>query len=174
MVVRVGKKVEDFEAEAYFPDGKIKPLKFSDYKEKWVVIFFYPLDFTFVCPTEIKGFSAEYKQFKDAGAEIIGVSTDSSYSHKAWAESSLGKVLFPIIGDTHHGLSRTFGVLIEEKGIALRGTFIIDPSGVVVSSVVNDLSVGRSVDETYRVLKGFQTGELVGCGWKPGQATLKV
>lgn len=172
--MKVGEIIKSFEAEAYYPDGKIKNLKLSDYKGKWVVIFFYPLDFTFVCPTEIRGFSKSYDNFKKAGAEIIGVSTDSSYSHKAWTESSLGKVNFPIIGDTNHAVSRLFGVLVEDKGIALRGTFIIDPNGKVVSVVINDLSVGRSIDETFRVLKAFQTGELVGCGWQPGQPTLKV
>lgn len=174
MSIKVGDKITQFEADAYFPDGKIHPLKFSDYKGKWTVIFFYPLDFTFVCPTEIKAFSREIENFRKAGAEIIGVSTDSSYSHKAWVEGSLGKVAFPLIGDTNHAISRLFGVLVEEKGIALRGTFIIDPEGKVVSAVVNDLKVGRSIDETFRTLKAFQTGELVGCGWQPGQPTLKV
>ena len=174
MSVRVCDKITNFEAEAYFPDGKIRPLKFSDYKGKWVVMFFYPLDFTFVCPTEIKSFSQQADNFRKAGAEIIGVSTDSSHSHKAWTEGSLGKVAFPLIGDTNHAISRLFGVLIEEKGIALRGTFIIDPEGKVVSASVNDLKVGRNTDETLRLLKAFQTGELVGCGWQPGQATLKV
>lgn len=174
MSLKVGDKITGFEADAYFPDGKIHPLKFADYRGKWAVVFFYPLDFTFVCPTEIKGFNQFYDNFKKAGAEIIGVSTDSSYSHKAWTESGLGKVQFPLIGDTNHAVSRLFGVLVEEKGIALRGTFIIDPDGKLVSAVVNDLKVGRSIDETYRVLKAFQTGELVGCGWQPGQPTLKV
>ncbi len=174
MSIRVGDKITDFQADAFFPDGKIKPLKFSDYKGKWVVVFFYPLDFTFVCPTEIKGFNQNLDKFKKCNAEIIGVSTDSSYSHKAWTESSLGKVAFPLIGDTNHAISRLFGVLIEDKGIALRGTFIIDPDGKVVSAVVNDLKVGRSIDETLRVLQAFQTGELIGCGWQPGQPSLKV
>jgi alkyl hydroperoxide reductase subunit AhpC len=174
MSIRVGDRLPNFEADAYFPDGKIRPLKFADYKGKWVVLFFYPLDFTFVCPTEIKAFNQQCDQFRKANAEIIGVSTDSSYSHKAWTENGLGKVAFPLIGDTNHAVSRLFGVLVEEKGIALRGTFIIDPEGKVVSANVNDLKVGRSVDETLRLLKAFQTGELVQCGWQPGQATLKA
>lgn len=174
MSIRVSDKITNFEAEAYFPDGKIKTLKLSDYKGKWVVVFFYPLDFTFVCPTEIKGFNQHLEDFRKANAEVIGVSTDSAYSHKAWTESSLGKVAFPLIGDTNHAVSRLFGVLVEDKGIALRGTFIIDPDGKVVSAVINDLKVGRSIEETLRVLKAFQTGELVGCEWKPGQPTLKV
>jgi len=172
MSIKIGSQIPDFEATAYFPDGEIKDLKFADYKGKWVVLFFYPLDFTFVCPTEIKQYSSQTKQFSKEKAEIISVSTDSAYSHKAWAESSLGKIDFPIIGDTNHEISRLFGVLIEEKGIALRGTFLINPDGKVVSSVVNDLSVGRSVDETFRTLKAFQTGGLTPCEWKPGEKTL--
>ena len=174
MSIKVGTVVPEFETQAYFPDGNIKDLKSSDLKGKWAVLFFYPLDFTFVCPTEIKGYNEEHKQFVQAGAEVIAVSTDSAYSHKAWAESSLGKVDFPMIGDTNHEVSRIFGVLMEDKGIALRGTFIINPEGRVVHSVVNELSVGRSVGETLRTLKAFQTGGLTPCEWKPGQETLKV
>lgn len=174
MSIRVGSSLPEFQADAYYPNGEIKKLKFADYKGKWTVVFFYPLDFTFVCPTEIRGYSDYAGKFKQAGAQIISVSTDSVYSHKAWSESSLGKVEFPIIGDTNHEVSRLFGVLIEEKGISLRGTFIINPEGVVVSSTVNQLSVGRSVEETYRTLAAFQTGGLTGCEWKPGEATLKV
>jgi len=174
MTTLVGSKIPDFQAEAYYPNGDIKPLKLSDYKGKWVVVFFYPLDFTFVCPTEIQGYSSRHSDFTKAGAEVISVSTDSVYSHKAWAESSLGKVSFPIVGDTNHDVSRLFGVLMEEKGIALRGTFIINPEGVVVSSFINHLSVGRSVEETFRILKAFQTGGFTPCEWKPGQETLKV
>lgn len=174
MSLSVGSAVPDFETQAYLPDGKIGTLKFADYKGKWTVVFFYPLDFTFVCPTEIRGFNQHYSQFTKENAQIIAVSTDSAYSHKAWAESTLGKVNFPIIGDTNHDVSRLFGVLIEEKGIALRGTFIINPQGKIVSSVIQDLSAGRSVEETFRTLKAFQTGGLTPCEWKPGQETLKA
>ena len=174
MSIKIGTQLPDFEAQAYFPNDEMKNLKLSDYKGKWLVLFFYPLDFTFVCPTEIQAFSQQYKEFTGAGADVIAVSTDSAFTHKAWTESSLGKVEFPIIGDTNHEVSRLFGVLIEDKGIALRGTFIISPEGKVVSSVVNELSVGRSVDETLRTLKAFQTGGLTPCEWKPGQETLKV
>ncbi len=170
MTIEVGQAAPDFTLPG---DGE-RTISLAGLRGKNVVLFFYPLDFTFVCPTEIKTFHAQYSKFKDAGAEIISVSTDSSFSHKAWTEHGLGKVDFPIIGDTNHAISRLFGVLIEDKGIALRRTFIIDPQGKVCSATVNDLSVGRSVAETYRVLKGFQTGELVGCGWQPGQSTLKV
>ena len=174
MSIKVTEKVSDFKAEAYYPDGDMKPLDFSTYRGKWAVVFFWPLDFTFVCPTEINGFNQRFEEFRKLGAEVIGVSTDSVFSHKAWVENGLGKVRFPLIGDTNHAVSNLFGVLLENKGIALRGTFIIDPQGIVKSSVVNDLPVGRSVEETLRTLQAFQTGELTGCEWKPGTAPIKV
>lgn len=169
---KVGKPVADLQAQALMPDGSFKPVKLSDYRGKWVVLFFYPLDFTFVCPTEIQSFNHQYDQFKKLGAEVLTASTDSVYSHKAWQEHGLGKLKFPMLGDTNHAWSRSFGVLVEDKGISLRGTFIIDANGVLKSAVVNDLSVGRNVDETLRTLQAFQTGELVQCGWKPGEKTL--
>ncbi|OIO39571.1 MAG: thioredoxin peroxidase [Candidatus Omnitrophica bacterium CG1_02_49_16] len=170
--LQVGQKVQDFQAQALLADGSFKDVKLADYKGKWLVVFFYPLDFTFVCPTEIQSFNKLYGEFKKLGAEVIASSTDSVYSHKAWVESALGKVKFPMLGDTGHQVARTFNVLVEDKGIALRGTFIIDPSGTLRSAVVNDLAVGRSVEETVRTLQAFQTGKLTGCGWKPGEKTL--
>src|SRR3989338_10759262 len=160
-VAKVGKPVPDINAQALAADGSFKSVKLSDFKGKWVVLFFYPLDFTFVCPTEIQGFNAKYDEFKKLGAEVLTASTDSVYSHKAWQEHGLGQLKFPMVGDTNHAWSKSFGVLVEEKGICLRGTFIIDPNGILKSAVVNDLSVGRSVDETLRTLQAFQTGELV-------------
>ena len=170
--LQVGQKAPDFAAQALLADGSFKEVKLSDYKGKWVVLFFYPLDFTFVCPTEIKSFDKHYDQFKKLGAEVLAASTDSVYSHKAWTESSLGKVRFPILADTNHSVSRSFNVLLEDKGIALRGTFIIDASGILKSAVVNDLPVGRSVEETLRTLQALQTGKLTGCEWKPGDKPL--
>ncbi|HTL69702.1 MAG TPA: peroxiredoxin [Candidatus Eisenbacteria bacterium] len=170
--LQVGQKVSDFAAQAYMPDGSMKEVKLSDYKGKWLVVFFYPLDFTFVCPTEIQSFDKHYEEFKKLNADVVAASTDSVYSHKAWTESSLGKVKFPILGDTSHSVAKNFNVLLADKGIALRGTFIIDPNGVLKSAVVNDLPVGRSVDETLRTLQAFQSGKLTGCGWKPGEKTL--
>lgn len=169
---RIGRPAPDVKAQALMSDGSFKDVKLSDYRGKWVVLFFYPLDFTFVCPTEIRGFNNHYEEFKRLGAEVLTASTDSVFSHKAWVEHELGKVKFPMIGDTSHELSRAFGVLVDEKGIALRGTFLIDPQGVARSAVVNDLAVGRSVDETLRTLQAFQTGELTPCEWAPGQKTL--
>ncbi len=170
--LQVGQKAPDFAAQALLPDGSFKDVKLSDYKGKWVVLFFYPLDFTFVCPTEIKSFNQHYEAFKKLGAEVLSASTDSVYSHKAWAEKELGKIQFPMLADTNHKISRSFNVLMEDKGIALRGTFIIDPAGILRSAVVNDLPVGRSVEETLRTVQALQTGKLTGCEWKPGQKTL--
>lgn len=174
MSIRVGDEIPSLQAEALIPSGKFESIDLTKYRGKWLVVFFYPLDFTFVCPTEIRAFNERYEDFKKVGAEVVAVSTDSVYSHKAWVEHGLGPIKFPLIGDTNHNISEGFGVLLPEKGIALRGTFIIDPNGVVKSATINDLPVGRSVDETYRTLLAFQTGKLTGCEWKPGQQPLKV
>jgi len=170
--VQVGKKVPEFGGQALLPDSSFKEIRSSAYQGKWLVVFFYPLDFTFVCPTEIRSFHDHSADFKKLGAEVLSVSTDSVFCHKAWTEHGLGKVDFPMLADTNHSVSRLFGVLLEEKGVALRGTFILDPDGVLRSSVINELKVGRSVEETVRTLQALQTGELTGCGWKPGQKTL--
>lgn len=171
MAPQIGKPAPEFTAQAYI-DGAIKEVSLRDYRGKWVVLFFYPLDFTFVCPTEIQGFNEKINEFRKSNAEIIGASVDSVYSHKEWSETSLGKLNYPLISDINHRVSRDYGVLLEEKGISLRGAFIIDPDGVLRSYVVNDLSVGRNVDEILRIVQAFQTGELCPVGWKPGQKTL--
>jgi peroxiredoxin 2/4 len=174
MSIRVTNTIPSLRVEALLPNGKFETLDLARYRGKWLVVFFYPLDFTFVCPTEIQGFNSHYEEFRKLGAEVVAVSTDSVFSHKAWVESGLGQIKFPMIGDTNHAISEGFGVLLPEKGVALRGTFIIDPNGVVRSAVVNDLPVGRSVQETLRTLQAFQTGELCGCDWQPGKQTIKV
>ena len=169
--LKVGQAAPDFKAPAYVA-GQFKEVSLSDYKGKWVCLFFYPLDFTFVCPTEIRAFAQLEKQFLESNCQIIGASTDSQHCHKAWFERDLPEVKFPIIADSTHAVARNYGVLIEDKGIALRGTFIIDPNGILQSMTVNAPSIGRSVDETLRTLQAAQTGELCPVGWKPGQATL--
>ncbi len=170
--LQVGRRAPAFSTDALMPDGSFKRVGLQDFKGKWLVLFFYPLDFTFVCPTEIRSFDDSYRLFKEAGAEVLSASTDSVFSHKAWVANGLGKVQFPMLADTNHELSKAYGVLVKEKGIALRGTFIIDPDGILRSVAVNDLPVGRSVEETLRTLQAFQTGELTGCGWRPGEKTL--
>ncbi len=149
----------------------------SDYEGKWLVLFFWPLDFTFVCPTEITALSDRQKEFAELGAEILGVSTDSVYSHRAWIKTprdqhGLGNVNFPLASDNTHTVSADYGVLIEDQGIALRGLFIIDPKGILQYAVINNLNIGRSVDETLRVLEALQTGGLCPADWKPGMKTL--
>ena len=170
--IKVGSHVPSWSGKAYLPDGDFVEMTSSSLRGKWVVLFFWPLDFTFVCPTEIRGFAQAYEGFRALNAEVVGCSTDSVYAHKAWAEGSLGKVPFPLIGDTSHKLAQLFGVLLENDGIALRGTFIIDPEGKLMSSTINHLSVGRNVEETLRTLHACQTGDLVPCGWTPGTKTL--
>ena len=170
-MVRVGEKAPDFTAAAYV-HGEQETVSLADYRGKWVVLFFYPMDFTFVCPTEIREFAKHEHDIKDLDGVVIGASTDSFFTHKAWYERDLPEVRFPVLADTTHKISRLFGVLKEDEGIAYRGTFIVDPDGIVRYVVVSDLSVGRSVSETVRVLKALQSGELCPVEWKPGQHTL--
>ncbi len=154
-------------------DGEFHTYTLQDYKGKWLVMFFYPLDFTFVCPTEIKGFSKEADKFKELNAEVVGVSTDSVHSHKAWIERDFKDGLsLPLLSDITKDVSMSHGVLLEDEGIALRGTFIIDPEGVVRYAVVSDNNVGRSVHETHRVLQALQTGKLCPIDWEQGEKTL--
>lgn len=174
----VGKPAPEFKMNAVKGDGSgFTEVKLGDYKGKWLVMFFYPLDFTFVCPTEITGFSKRAEEFRDLKAELLAVSCDSQYSHEAWInqdakQGGLGKIKFPIAADKTTEVSRKYGIQIEEEGIALRGLFIIDPEGILRYSVVHDLNVGRSVDETLRVLKAFQTGGLCAVDWHDGDSNL--
>jgi len=154
-------------------------VKLEDYKGKWLVLLFYPLDFTFVCPTELTAFSDRYDDFEGIGADVLGISTDSVYSHRAWLQTSRDKngvegLRYPLASDVTKTVARDYGVLIEDKGIALRGLFVIDPEGILRYKVVHDLNVGRSADETLRVIQALQTGGLCRADWRPGQDTLKV
>ncbi len=181
MPAQVQKEAPDFAADAVVNED-FKPIKLSDYKGKnYVVLFFYPLDFTFVCPTEIIAFSDRIKDFHDRGAEVIGVSVDSKFSHLAWiqtprAQGGLGGLTYPLVSDLTKKISTDYGVLLE-GGIALRGLFVIDKSGVVRAITVHDLPLGRSVDETLRVLDALQHfekfGEVCPAGWTKGAATIK-
>jgi len=171
----------DFTAQAVMPDNSFKEIKLSDYKGKWTVLFFYPLDFTFVCPTEITALSDRYDEFTRLDAEVIGVSVDSHFSHLAWKEQSrkeggLGSINYPLVADLTKTISADYGVLLD-AGIALRGLFIINPEGIVQYQVVHDLGIGRSVDETLRVLEAIQTvaktGEVCPAGWHEGADTMK-
>lgn len=169
----VGQKAPLFQMQAATGDGKgFKAVSSKDYEGKWLVLFFYPLDFTLVCPTEITGFSDSFDKFKAINADVLAVSTDSEHSHKAWINGSLGKINFPIASDFTKSVSKDFGILIEEGGMALRGLFIIDPKGVVKYSAIHDLNVGRSIDETLRVLKAFQSGGSCPVNWEDGDDVL--
>ncbi len=177
----VQKPAPDFKADALIGE-EFKALSLSDFRSKWLCLFFYPLDFTFVCPTEITAFNDAYKNFKEMNCEVVGCSIDSKFTHLAWArtprkEGGLGKLQIPLLADVNKKIASSYGVLIPEAGIALRGLFLIDPQGVVKYQVVHDLGVGRNVDETLRVLKAFQevakTGEVCPANWSPGKKTMK-
>lgn len=169
----VGLQAPNFELETALGDGEnFGKVSLEGYKGKWVVMFFYPLDFTFICPTEITAFSDAAAQFGELNAEVLAVSTDSIHSHKAWINNGLGKLNIQIASDNTNQVSKDYGVLIEEKGIALRGLFIIDPEGVLQYSVVHNTGIGRNVDETIRVLQALQSGGLCAVNWKPGQPHL--
>nr|BAO53976.1 peroxiredoxin [Euglena gracilis] len=172
----------DFDAVAVV-NGEFKNVKLSDYKGKYVVLFFYPLDFTFVCPTEIIAFNDAAPKFKEIGAELLAVSVDSQFSHLAWINTprnkgGLGHMEIPLIADVTKQIAKDYGVLIEGAGVALRGLFIIDGEGKLRSMLINDLPVGRSVDETLRLVSAFQFtdkhGEVCPANWKPGAATMKA
>ncbi len=151
---------------------EFRKVSLSDYKGKWLVFFFYPLDFTFVCPTEITAFNDAYEKFQDLNTEVLGASVDSVHSHLAWKKNELGELKFGLLSDMTKQISRDYGILKEEEGIALRGVFVIDPEGILRISIVHDLSIGRNVDEVIRVVEAAQTGELCPINWKPGENTL--
>ena len=170
MSVTVGQNAPEFTLQGVVGD-KFKDVCLDEYKGKWVVLFFYPLDFTFICPTEITEFSKRDSEFKSLNAQVLGVSVDSVYSHKAWLKE-IGNLNYPLLSDITKEVSRKYGVLLEDKGIALRGAFIIDPEGKLRYQLVHDLGIGRSVEEILRVLRALQTGELCPVEWKPGKKTL--
>jgi peroxiredoxin (alkyl hydroperoxide reductase subunit C) len=176
----VGQMAPDFEMSSTKNIEKLNEnVKLSDYRGKWLVLLFYPLDFTFVCPTELTAFSDRYEDFEGIGAEVLGVSTDSVFSHRAWLKTPRDKggvedLRYPLAADSTKKVSRDYGVLIEDQGVALRGLFVIDPEGVLRYKVVHDLNVGRSADETLRVIQALQTGGLCQADWRPGQETIKA
>lgn len=168
-MISIGDTIPDHACEAYLPDGRIEPVSLSHYRGKWLVLFFWPLDFTFVCPTEIRAYSELSHDFDISGAVLLGASVDSAHAHRAWVRHGLGSVKFPMLGDVSHALAQGFGVLTP-AGVAVRATFIVNPEGQVMSVTANDLNVGRSANETLRLLHALQSGELTACEWRPGQA----
>ena len=181
MTIRVGQPAPDFTATAVF-DQEFQEIKLSQYRGKYVVLFFYPLDFTFVCPTEITAFSDRYGEFSSKDTEVLGVSVDSQYSHLAWLQTDreaggLGDIAYPLVSDLNKTIAKDYNVLDEEAGVAVRGLFIIDPDGVIMHATVNNLPVGRNVDETLRVLQAFQhirshPDEVCPADWTPGDLTM--
>eukprot|EP01062_Namystynia_karyoxenos_P079163 TRINITY_DN829_c0_g1_i1.p1 TRINITY_DN829_c0_g1~~TRINITY_DN829_c0_g1_i1.p1 ORF type:complete len:202 (+),score=97.34 TRINITY_DN829_c0_g1_i1:78-683(+) len=176
-----------FKAEALMPDGSFKEISLSDYKGKYLILFFYPLDFTFVCPTEITAFSDRVEEFQKLNCEVVACSVDSKFSHLAWTkqdrkQGGLGKMKIPILADITKQVAADYGALICDggaQGVALRALYLIDKEGVLRQITINDLPVGRSVDETLRLLQGFQysddhAGEVVPCDWKPGGKVMKA
>jgi peroxiredoxin (alkyl hydroperoxide reductase subunit C) len=181
MSVLVTQAAPDFKATAVMPDGSFQEVSLSDYRGKYVVLFFYPLDFTFVCPTEIIAFSEAADRFEQAGVQLLGCSIDSHFSHLAWRntprnQGGLGDIKYPLIADLDKSISRAYDVLVP-GGVALRGLFLIDKEGVVRHQVVNDLPLGRSVDEALRMVEALQffekNGEVCPANWHEGSATIK-
>jgi NADH-dependent peroxiredoxin subunit C len=174
----INTEVKPFKATAYH-NGKFVPVTEADLKGKWSVLVFYPADFTFVCPTELGDLADEYAEFKKLGVEIYGVSTDTHFTHKAWHDTSdtIGKVQYPMIADPTAQLARAFDVLIEEEGLALRGTFVINPEGQIKLCEIHDNGIGRDASELLRKVRAAQyvashPGEVCPAKWTPGDATL--
>jgi len=183
-MIKINQKISDleianFEFEA-FQNDEIKKIKLSDYNGQWLVLIFYPADFTFICPTELEEAAYYYKEFKKLGAEVLSVSTDTVFVHKAWHDHSpaIKKIEFPMVADPGGKLCKEFGTYIEEEGISLRGTFIIDPDGKLVAYEIHNNSIGRSAKELLRKLQAAifvreHNGEVCPASWEPGRKTLK-
>jgi len=178
MAVLVGKQAPDFTATAVYGNNEIKELKLSQFKGKPVVLFFYPLDFTFVCPSELIAFDHRLEEFKQRGVEVIGVSIDSQFTHLAWKntpvkEGGIGQVGYPLVADVKHEICRAYDVELEAAGVALRGSFLIDKNGTVMHQVVNMLPLGRNIDEMLRMVDALQFfeehGEVCPAGWNKGK-----
>lgn len=178
-MIEINSKVEDFELDA-FQNDEINKVKLSDYLGKWVVLIFYPADFTFVCPTELEDAAKHYDEAKKLGAEIMSISTDTAFSHKAWHDSSptISQIKYPMLADPTGKVSRQFGTYIEDEGMSLRGTFIINPEGLLKTIEIHDNGIGRSADEMIRKLQAakfvHEHGDQVcPASWIPGDKTLK-
>ena len=175
----INKTIPEFKTQA-FQNGEFREISSEDVKGKWSVFFFYPADFTFVCPTELGDLADQYAELKELGVEVYSVSTDTHFVHKAWHDASetIKKIEYPMLGDPTTAISRGFGVLIEEEGLALRGTFVADPEGVIKVMEVHDLGIGRDAGELVRKVKAAQyvannDGEVCPAKWTPGAETLK-
>lgn len=177
-MIRLNFQAPKFEADV-FHNNEIRKVKLEDFKGKWVVLFFYPADFTFICPTELGDLADNYKKFKELGVEVLSVSTDTAFVHKAWWDSSdsIKKIKFPMVADPTGKISEAYGTYIPEEGVSLRGTFIIDPDGVLKSFEISDNSVGRSTKELIRKISAAQyvrkyDGKVCPANWEPGDPVL--
>lgn len=183
MAVLVGREAPDFTAQAVLPDGTFKQVKLSDFRGKYVVLYFYPLDFTFVCPSEIIAFDNHLAEFKERNCEVLGVSVDSHFSHHAWRntpvdQGGIGPIQYPLIADITKSIARDFDVLTPDGAVAYRGLFLIDTKGIVRHQIVNDLPLGRSIDEAIRMVDALQfnekNGEVCPANWKKGKEGMKA
>jgi peroxiredoxin (alkyl hydroperoxide reductase subunit C) len=177
-MIKIGEKIPEIEFEA-FHENEIKKFKFSDFKGKWLLLLFYPADFTFVCPTELEEAAENYNEFQKLGAEIISISTDTVFVHKAWHDTSkaINKIKFPMAADPSGKICREFGTLIEEEGISLRGSFLIDPDGILKAFELHDNSIGRNIKELLRKMQAAKfvrehKGKVCPASWQPGKETL--
>ena len=182
MSALVAKPAPEFTAQAVMPDGSFKEIKLSDYKGKYVILFFYPLDFTFVCPTEIIAFSEKMDEFKKRNTEVLGVSIDSHFSHLAWRntdrkQGGLGDIQYPLVADVNKKITYDYGVM-HEAGIAFRGLFLIDTNGIVQHQLINNLPLGRNIDEALRMVAALQfhekNGEVCPANWSEGSDGMKA
>jgi len=173
-MIHVGNKAPNWELKGFF-NGQIKAFKNSDYTGKWLVLFSYPADFTFICPTEVKGFNAHYGKFQQLNAEVAGLSVDSPESHQKWVEQEWKELAYPLLSDTDYTFVKDWNIDTKDddgKTVALRATFIVNPEGILKYYVVSDNNVGRSIDETLRILEALQTGKLCPVDWQHGEETL--
>ena len=178
-MLRIGQTIPEFELDV-FQNNDVRKIKLSDYRGQWLVLIFYPADFTFICPTELEEAAHYYAEFKKSGAEVLSVSTDTVYVHKAWHDQSpsIKKIQYPMVADPTGQLCRAFGTYMEDKGLSWRGSFIVDPDGVLKVMEMHDNSVGRSTEELLRKLQAARfvrenKGEVCPASWKPGAKTLK-
>lgn len=181
MTCLISKQAPDFTAQAVMPDNSIKTISLSQFRGQYVVLFFYPMDFTFVCPTEIVAFDKQVSEFENRNVQLIGVSVDSPYSHFAWKNTpydkgGIGNVKYPLVADLKKEIAQAYGVLKEEDGVAFRGLFLIDREGVVQHMLINNLPLGRSVQEALRMVDALQffedVGEVCPANWKKGEEAL--
>ena len=180
-MIKIGEKIQEFEAMSYNPiNNDFIKIKSSDYLGKWLILIFYPADFTFVCPTELEDAAKHYEEFKKLNAEVMSISTDTEFAHKAWHDNSeaIKKIDFPMLADPTGKICRDFGVYIDDAGLALRGTFIIDPDGVLKTIEIHDNNIGRNIKELLRKLQAAKfvrehKGLVCPASWEPGDDTLK-